>query len=151
MLATIFQWARWLVLPLTVLLCLQWPLRELVHAGSREANDAAQILFALYAACAVTAATRAHQHLAAHGGAALTPGSRAAAWALAACVLPWAAWLLWAASPAVWQSVLALERFPDSNNPGYFLIRIAGWLLAALVLLDSALALLAPAGSPKRT
>ena len=137
----LFRLIRWLVLPLTVLLFLQWPLRDAVQAGSREANDLAQILFALYAACAVTAASRAHQHLAAHGSRRFHPGSPAAAWALAVCLVPWAGWLLWSASPAVWQSALALERFPDSNNPGYFLIKIAAWLMAALVLIDALAAL----------
>ncbi len=31
--------ASLLVLPVSLLLFLQWPLRDLVHAGSREAND----------------------------------------------------------------------------------------------------------------
>src|SRR5689334_12500560 len=43
-----------LVLPISLLLFLQWPLRELVHAGSREANDLAQWLFALYVSLAMT-------------------------------------------------------------------------------------------------
>ena len=54
-----------LVLPVSLLLFLQWPLRELVQAGSREANDLAQILFALFVAVALTAATRDRAHLAA--------------------------------------------------------------------------------------
>src|SRR5262249_49003404 len=53
-----------LVLPLSLLLFLQWPLREWVQMYSREANDLAQILFAFYVAVAITAATRAHAHLA---------------------------------------------------------------------------------------
>lgn len=36
-----------LVLPLSLLLFMHWPLRELVQAYSREANDLAQLLFAL--------------------------------------------------------------------------------------------------------
>ena len=31
-------------------------------------------------------------------------------------------------------SVAALERFPDTYNPGYFLIKLALWVLAGLVL-----------------
>jgi len=64
-LAAVVGAASLLVLPLSLLLFLQWPLRDLVHAGSREANDAAQVLFALYVAVALTAATRDHTHLAA--------------------------------------------------------------------------------------
>src|ERR1039458_2960719 len=57
--------AQWLVLPLIVLLFLQWPLRDLVRGYSREANDLGQIIFSLYVAVSVTAATRAGTHLAA--------------------------------------------------------------------------------------
>jgi hypothetical protein len=59
------DWGAWLVLPVVTLLFLQWPLRDLVHGYSREANDLGQWLFALYVAMAVTVATRAHTHLAA--------------------------------------------------------------------------------------
>jgi hypothetical protein len=33
---------RWLSIPLVLLLFMQWPLREWLHAYSREANDIAQ-------------------------------------------------------------------------------------------------------------
>src|SRR5258708_36604212 len=56
---------KWLVLPLVVLLFLQWPLRDVFRAYSREANDLGQLIFALYVAMSVTAATRAGTHLAA--------------------------------------------------------------------------------------
>ena len=56
---------RWLVLPLMTLLFLQWPLRDLIRGYSREANDLGQIIFAIYVALSVTAATRAGTHLAA--------------------------------------------------------------------------------------
>src|SRR5471030_416473 len=57
--------AQWLVLPLIVLLFLQWPLRALVRCCSREANDIGQTIFALYVAFSISAATRAGAHLAA--------------------------------------------------------------------------------------
>jgi hypothetical protein len=57
--------AAWLALPLALLLFAQWPLRDVVGAWSRDANDAAQWLFALYVALALRAATRARAHLAA--------------------------------------------------------------------------------------
>src|SRR5262245_65205854 len=56
---------RFLLLPVVLLLFLQWPLADLVRAWSRDANDLGQWLFALYVAIAFTAATRAHTHLAA--------------------------------------------------------------------------------------
>ena len=55
-LGTILLWGATLVLPVSLLLFLQWPLRDLVHHYSREANDFAQLLFALYVSLAVTCA-----------------------------------------------------------------------------------------------
>src|SRR6185437_6785138 len=55
---------KWLAIPISLLLFLQWPLREYVQAYSREANDLGQWLFALYVAASVVAATRAGTHLA---------------------------------------------------------------------------------------
>ena len=57
--------AKWLALPLVVLLFLQWPLRDGIQMFSREANDLGQVVFAFFVAVSVTAATRAHTHLAA--------------------------------------------------------------------------------------
>src|SRR5215467_8614196 len=56
---------QWLILPVVILLFLQWPLRDLVRSHSREANDLGQWIFALYVAASITAATRARTHLAA--------------------------------------------------------------------------------------
>ena len=113
----------WGVLPLALLLWAQWPLREVVQAGSRLANDMAQILFAGYAVVAVSAATLGGRHLSAHPAAWL--GLRGRVWGLALCLVPWAGWTLWAAVPSVWQSVCGLERFGDTLSPGYFLLRVA--------------------------
>ncbi len=126
-----------LVLPLSLLLFLQWPLREWVQHWSREANDLAQILFAVYVAIAVTDATRRHTHLAADAWAHRYPVAvrhgleRAAALLIA---LPWAIFLLYAGWPSLQQSMRQLESFPDTYNPGYFLLRAAVALLAALVV-----------------
>jgi hypothetical protein len=134
----LFLAASTLVLPLTFLLFAQWPLRDVVQAGSRTANDTAQIVFAIYMAIAVTAASASGMHLAAHH----TPDEHHAEprgwrrWALFVCTAPWAAFLLWTSAGSVWQSAMQLERFGDTLTPGYFLVRIAMWLLAALVLLQ---------------
>ena len=117
-----------------LLLFLQWPLRDIVRGYSREANDLGQIIFALYVAVSVTAATRAGTHLAADTlaqrysprratgikqfGSALRAGALGAVRDLSparACVLP---------------SLDVLEAFPDTNNPGYFIIKLALWLMA---------------------
>jgi len=129
--------AKWLALPLVVLLFLQWPLRELFRAFSREANDLGQVVFALFVAVSVTAATRAGTHLsvdllARH----YAPATRRRLARLGAALglLPWAIFILVASRTAVVSSVRGLESFQDSGTPGYFLIKIALWVMAAVVL-----------------
>jgi len=125
-----------LVLPVSLLLFLQWPLREWVQAYSREANDLAQVLFAVYVALAVTAATRRHAHLAADALARRYPAAlraRLARIAALAVELPWSAFVLWSAFPIVSQSVRQLEAFPETFNPGYFLLKAAVAVLALAV------------------
>ena len=142
--------AAWLVLPLSLLLFLQWPLRDLLHGGSHEANDLAQILFAAYVAIALTAATRDGAHLAADVVARRYPPAwrerlrRAAALAI---VAPFALVVLWTGVPGTWLSLAQLERFPETLDPGYFLIRAAAALLALVAL---AQALLDAFGPPRR-
>jgi len=138
----IVQAAAFLVLPLSLLLFAQWPLRDAVHAGSREANDAAQVLFALYVAVALTAATRDHAHLAADALASrYTPRIRAVIARVAAlCVaVPAALFVIVSGARATWLATVGLERFPETTNPRYFVVRIAVILLAALVLLQALL------------
>ncbi|MCW5649362.1 MAG: C4-dicarboxylate ABC transporter substrate-binding protein [Ramlibacter sp.] len=130
-------WAAFLVLPLALLLFAQWPLRDGLHAGSREANDLAQILFALYAAVAVTAASRHGAHLAAHGSQGRLRPARWRHWLLVLCVAPWAAFVLFASAHEVGASLMQLEHFPETANPGYFLIKLSVWLLALLALVDA--------------
>ena len=124
-----------LVLPLTLLLFAQWPLRDVVQAGSRQANDFAQVIFAIYMSIAVTAASIEGMHLAArHAPDEHDRPVRWRVWAVFACTAPWAVFVLWTSAPGVWQSVSQLERFGETLNPGYFLIRVSLWLLAAFVL-----------------
>ena len=131
-----------LVIPLSFLLFVQWPLRELVRAGSREANDAAQVLFAAYVAAALTAATRDRSHLAADLLAIRYPAEwherlrRAAGLGV---VAPFALFVFWTGVPGAWRSLLQLERFPETLDPGYFLLRVAALLLAALALAQAVL------------
>ena len=123
-----------MALQLALLLSAQWPLRELLQAYSRQANDVGQIVFAFYVAVAVTAASRGHAHLASvkpsHQG---THRPRWHVWAVLACTTPWAAFMLWAGWPLVASSALSLERFGKTLTPGYFLIKLA---MAWMVLLD---------------
>ncbi len=128
-----------LVAPLTLLLFLQWPLRELLQAGSRQANDLAQILFALYVAVAVTAASRANTHLTAHRPPS-RPTRRQRIWHSALiliCVGPWSLFMLGAAAAPIARSVAGLERFSETFVPGYFVIKLALALLLLLVLVEA--------------
>ncbi len=139
---------RWLVLPVALILFLQWPLRDFVRAWSREANDLGQWIFALYVSLAMTFATRERAHLAvdaiAHGYDAHLRGL-IARWGGLACVAPWALFMIWTIGPTVQRSVLGLERFPNTYNPGYFLVKVAALLLAVLALVQALLDLRRPA------
>ena len=137
--ATVLAGVRWLALPVTVLLFLQWPLREIIKAYSREANDLGQWLFAIFVAASVVAATRARAHLATDALAqsyAAATRARLAIVGLLLALLPWATFVLWASAPMVRGSMLGLERFPDTGNPGYFILKLALWLLMGLVVLQ---------------
>jgi len=129
--------ASWLALPLVVLLFLQWPLRDLLRSYSREANDLGQVAFALFVAASVTAATRAGTHLAAdllaqrYSARTRRRLNQAGA---AIGLLPWASFVLIASKTTIVSSVRDLESFQDSGNPGYFLVKLALWVMAALIL-----------------
>lgn len=137
-----------LVLPLSLLLFAQWPLRDVVGAGSRPANDLAQWLFALYVALALRHTTRVGGHLAVGGLAARYPRrvrELVQRWGQALCVLPWAAFVLFSGVPMAWQSLRGLEAFPDTANPLYFMVKLSACLMALLMALQALLDLL-PAG-----
>jgi TRAP-type mannitol/chloroaromatic compound transport system permease small subunit len=129
--------AKWLALPLIVLLFLQWPLRDGLRLYSREANDLGQVIFALFVAVSVTAATRAGTHLsvdlvARHYSA--RTRRRLAQIGAAFGLLPWALFVLIAGKTTVLSSVRDFESFQDSGNPGYFMIKLALWVMALLVI-----------------
>lgn len=138
----VIRLGAWLVLPVALLLFLQWPLRELIGRYSREANDMGQWLFALYVAVALTAATRRNAHLAtdalAHRYSARTRHLLSQAVRLLA-IVPWTLFVLWSGAGIAYRSLLELESFPDTFNPGYFVVKIAAWLLALLLLLQTLL------------
>jgi len=144
---------RWLALPVVVLLFLQWPLRDLFRAYSREANDFGQWAFALYVAVSFTAATRARTHLAADAVAHFyAPKTRTLIWRAGVLIalVPWAVFLLIAGKNVVLPSIALLERFPDTSNPGYFLIKIALWVMAGLALAQAVIDIARPQESEVR-
>lgn len=131
-----------LVVPLSLLLFLQWPLRDALGRYSREANDFAQILFAFYVTLAITYATRHRTHLAADSVARrFAPATRARLQRIASALvlIPWSSYLLYASASSITQSVMMFESFPETFNPGYWLIKLAFGILAALVLLQAIL------------
>jgi len=149
LIGTVVAAAKWLALPLIVLLFLQWPLREIVRGFSREANDLGQIVFALFVAVSVTAASRAGTHLAVDMLARrYAPSTRRRLHRAGAVLglLPWALFILVAGRSTVVSSVGGLESFQDSGNPGYFLIKLALWLMAAVILGQALLDLVRPSG-----
>ena len=147
-----------LALPLAGLLFAQWPLREVFQAYSRQANDVAQILFALYVAVAISAASRANAHLSAFMPLERADGSRHVAgeklhnnlgkrwraWALLACLGPWTVFMLWAAAPQIASSVAGLEKFGETLTPGFFGVKLALGLMLVLILLQALQGLLPP-------
>ena len=140
--------AQWLALPLVLLLFLQWPLRDIVRGYSREANDFGQIIFALFVAVSVTAATRAGTHLASDALAqcySARTRRRLRRLGAACALLPWAFFILVAGKSFVLSSALGLEAFPDTGNPGYFLIKAALGLMALLIIAQAAVEIFAPA------
>ena len=148
--ASILAAAKWLALPIVVLLFLQWPLRSIIGLYSREANDLGQWLFALYVAASITAATRAKAHLAADTMA-RNYSAATRQWLARAGVLfgliPWSVIVLVTSWGLVRDSMLLLERFPDTGNPGYFIVKLALLLMALLVLIEGLLEL-APVRQP---
>jgi TRAP-type mannitol/chloroaromatic compound transport system permease small subunit len=144
--------AKWLALPVVTLLFLQWPLRSIVGLYSREANDLGQWLFALYVAASITAATRARAHLAADTMARHYSHATREWLARAGAVfglIPWSVIVLVTSWSLVRDSTLLLEHFPDTGNPGYFIIKIALLLMALLVLIEGLLELMPPARRPR--
>lgn len=143
--------AKWLALPIVVLLFLQWPLRTVVGLYSREANDLGQWLFAFYVAASITAATRAKTHLAAdtisrhYSDAARQWLSRAGA---LFGLIPWSMIVVVTSWNIVRDSTLLLERFPDTGDPAYFMIKVALLILALLILIEGLIEVFRPARAP---
>jgi TRAP-type mannitol/chloroaromatic compound transport system permease small subunit len=143
--------AKWLALPIVTLLFLQWPLRSVVGLYSREANDLGQWLFAFYVAASITAATRAKTHLAAdtisrrYSDTTRRWLARAAA---AFGLVPWSIIVLMTSWSIVRDSTLLLERFPDTGNPGYFIVKLALLALALLVLIEGMIEIVRPRPVP---
>jgi TRAP-type mannitol/chloroaromatic compound transport system permease small subunit len=148
------RWASWLCLPLVLLLFLQLPLRDIVHAGNNADNDFGQVIFANFFMIGIPFAMRHdahvrvdvfHQHFGARSRAIVE---------LAGTVLftlPWLALLAWYALPIVLNSLAQREKFAETFTPGYFVLKLGLVFFVVLVaiqaiatIIRSALALAAP-------
>jgi len=49
-------------------------------------------------------------------------------------LVPWSLFIIATSALPAWQSLLQLERFADTLNPGYFVLRAAMLAMAAMVL-----------------
>jgi TRAP-type mannitol/chloroaromatic compound transport system permease small subunit len=103
------------------------------------------LLFALYVCAAVTAATRAGTHLAVDT-LAKRYSKRTRRILVHVCNLvalaPWAVLVLVTATPPILASLSHWERFPDTGNPGYFIVKASLWLMAGMVLVSIVLDLI---------
>ena len=149
--AGILAATRWLALPVAALLFSQWPLRTLIQAYSREANDLGQWLFAVFVAASVVAATRQQVHLATDALAQRYSArlrARLTRFGNLVALLPWTIFVLWSVAPTIARSIIGLERFPDTGNPGYFLLKAALAVLMGLIALQALLDLRQRPGPP---
>jgi TRAP-type mannitol/chloroaromatic compound transport system permease small subunit len=65
-----------------------------------------------------------------------------------AAILPWALFVLWSAAPTVMRSIAGLERFPDTGNAGYFIVKSALVLLVVLAIAQALSDLRRPRDEP---
>ena len=63
---------------------------------------------------------------------------------------PWALLILAMGTPPIVASISHVERFPDTGNPGYFIVKAALWLMAGAVLVSIALDFLGRDGEGDR-
>src|SRR4029077_6745285 len=92
------------------------------------------------------AATRAGTHLAADAIAQrYSPRARSRLRRIGAiAIVPWALFVLIASKQLVLESTALLENFSQTFNPGYFIIKLALWLMALTILIQSVIELLRP-------
>jgi len=130
----------WLVLAVVLLLFLQHPLREYVHAGQFTANDIGQLAHATVFMVGIAYAWRwdsqvrldiIYRHMPARTQAAINLVGTLL------LLLPWLALVAWHAVPAVLLSVQIRERFPETGTPGYFLLKLLLLVFASMMALQA--------------
>jgi TRAP-type mannitol/chloroaromatic compound transport system permease small subunit len=133
-------WAAWLCLPLIVLLFLQLPLREIVHAGNNTDNDFGQVIFAAFFMLGIPFAMRHDAHVRVDiFYRRLTTRQRAAIDLVGTVLflLPWLALVGWYAMPIVLNSLFEMEKFAETYTRGYFVLKLQLFFFVALVGLQA--------------
>jgi TRAP-type mannitol/chloroaromatic compound transport system permease small subunit len=134
------RWAAWLCLPLIVLLFLQLPLREIVHAGNNTDNDFGQVIFAAFFMLGIPFAMRHDAHVRVDiFYQRLTTRQRAAIDLIGTMLflLPWLALVGWYSLPIVLNSLFEMEKFAETYTRGYFILKLQLFFLVALVGLQA--------------
>jgi len=134
------RWAAWLCLPLIVLLFLQLPLREIVHAGNNADNDFGQVIFAAFFMLGIPFAMRHDAHVRVDiFYQRLTVRQRAAIDLIGTVLLllPWLALVGWYSLPIVLNSLFEMEKFAETYTRGYFILKLQLFFLVALVGLQA--------------
>ena len=131
----------WLVLAVVFFLFVQNPLREYVGRGQFFANDMGQLAHAAVFMIGVAYAWRFERQVRVDLlYRRMGPRTRAAV-NLAGTLfllLPWLALVAWDAFPSAIDSVKLLERFPESNSPGFYVMRSIVPVFVVLVAMQAA-------------
>ena len=142
----------WLVLAVVFFLFLQNPLREYLGRGQFFANDMGQLAHAAVFMIGVAYAWRWDRQVRVDLlYRRMGPRARAVVNLLGTVFLflPWLALVAWDAVPSVISSVRLVERFPESNSPGYFVMKslllvfVATMAVQALAVIARSIATLA--------
>ncbi|HEY1460611.1 MAG TPA: TRAP transporter small permease subunit [Casimicrobiaceae bacterium] len=131
----------WIVLLVIGALFAQWPLRELVGGGHILANDWGQVAHAAVFSLGIAYAMRwdghvrldvFYQRLSLRGKALVDLAGSAL------FVVPWASIVLWYSIPTTVRSIAALEQFPETWSPGYWMLKVLLLAFTSLLLLQTA-------------
>jgi len=126
----------WLVLAVITLLFAQLPLREVFGGGHIRANDFGQIVHATVFMCGLSYALRWDRHVRMDiFYRRMRPRTQALVnlAGSALFLLPWCGLMVWFGWSYMVRSVVALELFPDTWTPGYFVFKVL--LVACIGLL----------------
>lgn len=128
--------ASWLILGIVATLFLQIPMRELVHYGHREINDAGQVIHATVFMIGAGYAMRWNAHVRVDIFYQRMSAKRRALVDLIGTlvfILPWL-WIVGRDSyPIVLNSVIEREAFAETFTPGYFILKIQLLVFVALI------------------